>query len=54
MQLVDSLGPYVCMVKTHIDTVTDFTVETAVKLKRLAVEHDFVIMEDRYCDVMMI
>ena len=42
------------MVKTHVDMVTDFTMATAIELKRLASQHDFVIMEDRYAQCVVI
>lgn len=47
LNLADQLGPYVCMVKTHIDILSDFTWESIVNLKKLAKKHDFLIFEDR-------
>ena len=47
LYLADLLGPYVCMVKTHIDILSDFSWETVVQLKRLAKKHNFLIFEDR-------
>ena len=46
-QLADSHGPDICILKTHIDLVTDFNAEVSVKLKELAQKHRFIIMEDR-------
>lgn len=46
-QLADSHGPDICILKTHIDIVSDFTAEVSVKLKELARKHNFIIMEDR-------
>ncbi|ODQ63820.1 orotidine-5'-phosphate decarboxylase [Nadsonia fulvescens var. elongata DSM 6958] len=48
LALVDTIGPYICVVKTHIDIVSDFTYEgTAVALQKLARKHGFLIFEDR-------
>lgn len=47
LNLVESVGPYICLLKTHIDIVEDFS-ETFVKsLQALAQKHNFLIMEDR-------
>lgn len=48
LSLIEKLGPYICLVKTHIDTIEDFTYEGTVKpLQALAKKHDFLIFEDR-------
>lgn len=48
LKLVDTLGPYICLLKTHIDIISDFTMEGTVKpLKELARKHNFLIFEDR-------
>ncbi|CDR46609.1 CYFA0S24e01046g1_1 [Cyberlindnera fabianii] len=48
LSLVDTLGPYICLVKTHIDIIDDFSFEgTIVPLKKLAEKHNFLIFEDR-------
>lgn len=48
LHLASVLGPYICMVKTHIDIISDFTYEgTVVPLLKLAKEHQFMIFEDR-------
>lgn len=48
LRLADVLGPYVCMVKTHMDIVDDFTYEGTIKpLVALAQKHQFMIFEDR-------
>lgn len=46
--LIDKLGPYICLVKTHIDIIDDFSYEgTIVPLLALAKKHNFMIFEDR-------
>ncbi len=47
LELADQVGPYICALKTHIDTVADFDSELLVKLKSLSQKHNFLILEDR-------
>lgn len=48
LEVLDKVGPYICMVKTHIDIVSDFSYEgTIVPLVELAKKHNFLIFEDR-------
>lgn len=48
LTLIDKLGPYICLVKTHIDIIDDFSYEgTIVPLLALAKKHNFMIFEDR-------
>lgn len=47
LALADGLGPHICLFKTHIDCIDDFTPELTVALRALAKRHDFVIFEDR-------
>ncbi|XP_059141414.1 uncharacterized protein LOC131929318 [Physella acuta] len=47
LQLIEKVGPYVCIVKTHIDILDDFDQEFTVKLKQLAAKFNFLIFEDR-------
>ena len=47
LSLVDVVGPEVCVIKTHIDVLTDFTDDTVTQLLQLAQEHQFLIFEDR-------
>lgn len=47
LALADLLGPEVCLVKTHIDTLADFTPKVVEDLKRLSLKHEFLIFEDR-------
>ena len=46
-QLADTLGTDICILKTHIDVLSDFTDEVSMKLKGLAQKHNFIILEDR-------
>ncbi|XP_019853579.1 PREDICTED: uridine 5'-monophosphate synthase-like [Amphimedon queenslandica] len=48
IKLVDEVGPHVCLVKTHVDIMSDFSYDgTGLRLKELAKKHNFMIMEDR-------
>lgn len=48
LELIDKLGPYICLVKTHIDIIDDFSYDgTIVPLLELAKKHSFMIFEDR-------
>ncbi|OOQ88765.1 hypothetical protein PEBR_11340 [Penicillium brasilianum] len=47
LDLADRLGPYIAVIKTHIDILSDFSEETITGLKALATKHNFLIFEDR-------
>ena len=48
LKLAQEVGPHIAALKTHIDIITDFSFEaTILPLKKLAEEHNFLIMEDR-------
>lgn len=48
LRLLDTLGPYIAVVKSHVDIIDDFTFEGTVKpMVELAKKHDFMIFEDR-------
>lgn len=47
LKLADLLGPTICVLKTHIDIIEDFTPALTHELKRLAQQHNFLLFEDR-------
>ncbi len=48
LSLLDILGPEICVAKTHIDIIDDFSYEeTIIPLQKLAKKHNFLIFEDR-------
>ncbi len=48
LDLAEAVAPFVCAIKTHADSVADWTPsETEAKLTELARKHNFVLFEDR-------
>lgn len=47
LKLAHLLGPEICMLKTHIDIVNDFSPELSQQLQQIAAQHHFFIFEDR-------
>lgn len=48
LELVEALGPKICLLKTHVDILTDFSMEGTVKpLKALSAKYNFLLFEDR-------
>lgn len=45
--VIQALGPYIAVFKTHCDIVSDFSNDTIKELKKLSEKHDFLIFEDR-------
>lgn len=47
LALADLIGPEICVLKTHIDIIEDFTPELPHRLVELAEKHQFLLFEDR-------
>ncbi|KAK2714083.1 uncharacterized protein LOC136040205 [Artemia franciscana] len=47
LELAEKVGPEICVLKTHMDIIKDFSGETACMLVGLAMKHNFLLLEDR-------
>ena len=47
LALAETLGPEICMLKTHIDIIEDFDADLVTQLSAIAEKHNFVLFEDR-------
>lgn len=47
LNAADAAGPFICILKTHIDIIDDFSEDFVQSLQALATKHNFLIMEDR-------
>ncbi|ALC46689.1 r-l [Drosophila busckii] len=47
LDMAEKCGPYICLLKTHVDIVEDFSDSFISSLQTLAKQHNFVLMEDR-------
>ncbi|XP_013188315.2 uridine 5'-monophosphate synthase [Amyelois transitella] len=47
LNLLEKIGAHICMVKTHVDIIEDFTWDFVMRLKELAERYNFMILEDR-------
>ena len=47
IEIADTLGPKICILKTHMDIISDWSITLIEKLTALAKAHNFLIFEDR-------
>jgi len=47
IDLAETIGPEICVFKTHIDIIDDFDMDLVIQLERLSEKHGFLIFEDR-------
>lgn len=47
LELASEIGPYICVLKLHVDILKDFNAHFIEKLTSIATKNDFLILEDR-------
>lgn len=45
--IIETVAPHVCLIKTHVDILEDWQPSTTTRLQQLSEEHNFLIFEDR-------
>ena len=52
LALARQCGPYICLLKTHMDIIDDFTLDTITELRKMSKQFNFLLFEDRkYADI---
>ncbi len=47
LSLANTVGPHICCLKTHIDSIHDFDKDLVIQLQALSKKHQFLLFEDR-------
>lgn len=47
LKLANEVGPYICILKVHMDIVENYSEKERDELKNIAIRHNFIVMEDR-------
>lgn len=47
LKTAEQIEPHICMLSIHVDTFDTFNVNRANELKRIALKHDFLLLDDR-------